>query len=79
MDKDGEIPWSCLAPGRAWKARIWHTSDGTTVLAWHLAAASPNAINSGSPLAQVQTCIVHLIRHSIGFASWKERTPLPRR
>jgi putative transposase len=33
----------------------------------------PDAINAVFPLAQVRTCIVHLIRHSIGFASWKER------
>jgi putative transposase len=36
----------------------------------------PDAINAVFPLAQVQTCIVHLIRHSIGFASWKERKPV---
>jgi hypothetical protein len=41
MDKNGEIPWSCLAPGGAWKAEIWHTSDETAVLARRLAAASP--------------------------------------
>ncbi len=41
MDKNGEIPWSCLATGGAWKAEIWHTSDETAVLAWRLAAASP--------------------------------------
>jgi len=39
MDKNGEIPWSCLAPGEAWKAEIWHTSDQTAVLARRLAAA----------------------------------------
>ena len=41
MDTNGEIPWSCLAPGGAWKAEIWHTSDETAVLARRLAAASP--------------------------------------
>ena len=41
MDKKGEIPWSCLAPGGAWKAEIWHASDETAVLARRLAAASP--------------------------------------
>jgi hypothetical protein len=41
MDNNGEIPWSCLAPGGAWKAEIWHTSDETAVLARRLAAASP--------------------------------------
>ena len=41
MDKNGEIPWSCLAPGKAWKAEIWHASDETAVLAWRLAATSP--------------------------------------
>jgi hypothetical protein len=41
MDKNGQIPWSCLAPGGARKAEIWHTSDETAVLARRLAAASP--------------------------------------
>jgi putative transposase len=36
----------------------------------------PDTINAVFPLAQVQTCIVHLIRHLIGFASWKERKPV---
>jgi putative transposase len=38
----------------------------------------PDAIYAVFPLAQVQTCIIHLIRHSIGFASWKERKPVAR-
>gem|GEM_PF-3975036 len=33
MDKSGEIQWSCLAPGGARKAKVWHTSDETAVLA----------------------------------------------
>ena len=33
----------------------------------------PEAINAVFPLAIVQTCIVHLIRHSMNFASWKDR------
>lgn len=33
----------------------------------------PEAINAVFPEALVQTCIVHLIRHSMQFASWKER------
>jgi putative transposase len=33
----------------------------------------PEAINAVFPQAQIQTCIVHLIRHSLAFASWKER------
>ena len=28
------------------------------------------------PTTTLQTCIVHLIRHSLDFASWKERKPL---
>jgi putative transposase len=28
------------------------------------------------PLTTLQTCIVHLIRHSLDFASWQERKPL---
>ena len=33
----------------------------------------PEAISAVFPAAQVQTCIVHLIRYSMQFASWKER------
>jgi putative transposase len=33
----------------------------------------PEAITACFPGAQVQTCIVHLIRYSMQFASWKER------
>src|SRR6202047_1629174 len=33
----------------------------------------PEAIAAVFPEAQIQTCIVHLIRHSLAFASWKER------
>lgn len=36
----------------------------------------PEAIESVFPDVRVQTCIVHLIRHSLQFASWKERKPL---
>ena len=33
----------------------------------------PEAINAVFPQAIVQTCIVHLLRNSMGFASWKDR------
>src|SRR5471032_2716115 len=33
----------------------------------------PQAINAVFPQAQVQTCIVHLIRNSLEFVGWKER------
>ena len=33
----------------------------------------PEAINAVFPQAVVQTCIVHLIRNSMDFASWKDR------
>ena len=33
----------------------------------------PEAINAVFPQTIVQTCIVHLIRHSMNFASWKDR------
>lgn len=36
----------------------------------------PEAIEAVFPEARVQTCIVHLIRHSLQFASWKERKSL---
>ena len=33
----------------------------------------PEAITAVFPETMVQTCIVHLIRHSMDFASWKDR------
>ncbi len=36
----------------------------------------PEAIEAVFPEVRVQTCIVHLIRHSLQFASWTERKPL---
>jgi putative transposase len=36
----------------------------------------PEAITAVFPQAVVQTCIVHLIRHSMDFVSWKDRKAL---
>ena len=36
----------------------------------------PEAINAVFPETIVQTCILHLIRHSMDFASWKDRKSL---
>jgi putative transposase len=36
----------------------------------------PEAINGVFPETQIQTCIVHLIRNSLGFCSWKDRKPV---
>jgi putative transposase len=36
----------------------------------------PEAITAVFPLTQVQTCIVHMIRHSLDFVSWKDRKPV---
>lgn len=36
----------------------------------------PDAILAVFPQAEVQTCIVHLLRYSMQFASWKERKAL---
>ena len=33
----------------------------------------PEAITAAFPNAMVQTCIVHLVRHSLNFCSWKDR------
>ena len=38
----------------------------------------PEAINATFPQTIVQTCIVHLIRHSMNFASWKDRREVAR-
>ena len=37
---------------------------------------SPEAIRAVFPEAVVQTCIVHLLRHSLDFVSWKDRKPV---
>jgi transposase-like protein len=36
----------------------------------------PEAITAVFPEAMVQTCIVHLIRNSLAFVSWKDRKAL---
>ena len=36
----------------------------------------PDAIIAVFPEATVQTCIVHLLRHSLDFVSWKDRKPV---
>ena len=36
----------------------------------------PEAINAVFPETIVQTCIVHLLRNSMSFASWKDRKPI---
>ena len=33
----------------------------------------PQAITTAFPQTMVQTCIVHLVRHSLNFCSWKDR------
>ena len=33
----------------------------------------PEAIEAAFPRTQVQLCIVHLVRHSLHFVSWKQR------
>jgi putative transposase len=33
----------------------------------------PEAINAAFPQAQVQTCIVHLLRNSLAYVSWQDR------
>src|SRR6186713_792762 len=36
----------------------------------------PEAINAVFPETIIQTCVVHLIRHSLEFVSWKDRKPV---
>ena len=36
----------------------------------------PEAISAVYPDCEIQTCIVHLIRTSVSFCSWKERKPV---
>ena len=35
-----------------------------------------DAIQAAFPDTMVQTCIVHLLRHGLGFCSWKDRKPV---
>jgi len=36
----------------------------------------PTALEAVFPQTTLQTCIVHLIRNSLDYASWKDRKPL---
>jgi putative transposase len=36
----------------------------------------PEVINASFRQTQMQTCIVHVLRHSLSFASWKDRREL---
>jgi transposase-like protein len=36
----------------------------------------PEAISAVFPETQIQTCIVHLTRHSLAFCSWQDRKPV---
>ena len=36
----------------------------------------PDAISAVFPETQIQTCIVHLLRNSMDYASWKDRKPV---
>ena len=36
----------------------------------------PTALEAIYPRTTLQTCIVHLIRNSLDYASWKDRKPL---
>ena len=36
----------------------------------------PDALEAAFPQTTLQTCIVHLIRHSLEYASWRDRLPL---
>jgi len=38
----------------------------------------PEAITAVFPDAEIQTCIVHLIRNSLSFCNWKQRQPVAR-
>lgn len=38
----------------------------------------PEAIETVFPQAEVQTCIVHLVRHSLNYVSWKQRKEVAR-
>jgi transposase-like protein len=36
----------------------------------------PDALEAAFPQTTLQTCVVHLIRHSLEYASWRDRLPL---
>ncbi len=37
----------------------------------------PEAINAVFPETSVQTCIVHMIRHSLNYVPWNDRKQVP--
>ena len=47
--------------------------DGLKSLPRTRSGGFPEAINAVFPETVVQTCIVHLVRHSLDFISWKDR------
>ena len=44
---------------------------------WWVPVPRQDAINAALPQTQLQTCIVHLLRHALSFASWKDRRQIP--
>ena len=63
-------------------AGSWPKAGGPRLLVWPLAVTRPSAIarehrsrprGSRTTACVVQTCVVHLIRNSIRYCSWKDR------
>ena len=54
-----------VVPSRACKIMHCRARDGLK--------GFPDAINAAFPDTTVQTCIVHLVRHSLNFCGWKDR------
>ncbi len=54
-----------VVPSRGLQANPCRSMDGLK--------GFPDAINAAYPDTTVQTCIVHLVRHSLNFCGWKDR------
>ena len=66
---------------KAWRSRIFSSPLQTSLRSLRKLDCDglkgfPEAIEAVFPQAAVQTCIVHLIRNSLDFVSWKDREPV---
>jgi hypothetical protein len=62
-----------MASSPLWKASSISTLPSCSSSAEPGPKGLPDAITAVFPQATVQTCIVHLLRHSLDFVSWKDR------
>ena len=78
MNVDGVWRWIEQAEGAKFWLRVMTELKNRGVTDILIAAVDglngfPEAITSVFPQAQEQTCIVHMVRHSLRFVPWKDR------